>query len=182
MRVRRHRKLREDIEEPDYDAAPLKTTCRHCGIEVVTYVEHELSPAFYGLSFFLVLVFGWFSIVLIPLLYLLMKDAIHRCSRCLLELGTKRCFGFPDVTKEILVFRMGSMSVVIARIYAAILLGLLCVAFGYYLYTAPPMATHTHTTQASVEIGATWEEYIQDCGAELVVQNSVHAKDNYKQK
>ena len=56
------------------------------------------------------------------------------------------------------------------------------VAFGYYLYTAPPTITHTQSPLASVEIGATGEEYIQDCGAELVVQNSVRAKDNYKQK
>ena len=182
MEVQRQQRNRHDEEEPNFDAAPLKTTCRHCGIEVVTYVEHELSPAFYGLSFFCMMLFGWFSFILVPLLYLLMKDAVHRCSRCLQELGTKRCFGFPDLSKEILVFRMGSMSVVIARLYAAIVFAVLCVILGYYLYISPPAVGHGHQSRPSLEISATWEEYMLDCGAENVVQNSIRAKENYKHK
>ena len=65
-------------------------------MEVVTYVEHEGHPLFMLFAMLIVIVFGMLSMIIIPLGYLLTKNAVHRCSRCLQKRGEKRCFGIPD--------------------------------------------------------------------------------------
>jgi hypothetical protein len=63
---------------------------------VVTYVEQEANP-FFGLGALLVLiVFGFLSFILLPLIYMLTLSAVHRCSRCLQRLGEKTCIGLPE--------------------------------------------------------------------------------------
>jgi hypothetical protein len=60
-------------------------------------------------------IFGILSIVMIPIFYLLMRNAVHRCSRCLQKMGEKRCFGLPNNFSDevwhalIQAFRYGSL-------------------------------------------------------------------------
>lgn len=62
----------------------------------MTYVEHELSPLFFLVSLVALIVFGVMGLILIPIAYLTLKNAIHRCSRCLGHIGTSQYFGLPD--------------------------------------------------------------------------------------
>jgi hypothetical protein len=74
----------------------MRKKCQFCSIEVVTYVEQETNPLF-GLSAIIILViFGWISLLLLPLGYMLTLSAVHRCSRCLQRLGEKKNIGMPD--------------------------------------------------------------------------------------
>lgn len=59
------------------EITPMKKLCPYCGVEVVTYVEHELSPLFWvaGLGTFLIL--GFYGLILLPIAYFLMKNAVH---------------------------------------------------------------------------------------------------------
>jgi len=76
--------------------SPCRITCDSCNVEMVTFVQHEMNP-FFPLAFLVILfVFGYLSIIIIPTLYLITQNAVHRCSRCLQTLGIKRCFGLPD--------------------------------------------------------------------------------------
>jgi hypothetical protein len=68
---------------------------------VVTYVEHETSPAFFAISFLLIIFLGIVSLILIPLVFILTKNAVHRCSRCLQVLGEKQCFAIPDFKEKV---------------------------------------------------------------------------------
>jgi hypothetical protein len=65
-------------------------------VQVVTYVELEGHPLFIICAFFTLLVFGLLSFLILPIAYLLTKNAVHRCSRCLQKLGEKQCFGLPE--------------------------------------------------------------------------------------
>lgn len=67
----------------EFDIGPMRRECDYCGIEVVTYVEHEISPLFFMLAVLELIIFGWLSFIMIPLSYMLSKNAVHRCSRCL---------------------------------------------------------------------------------------------------
>jgi hypothetical protein len=74
----------------------MKKTCQFCSVEVTTYVEHEVNP-FFGMSALLIfIVFGFLALLIVPFLYFVTKNAVHRCSRCLSKMGEKRCFGLPD--------------------------------------------------------------------------------------
>lgn len=74
----------------------MKKTCQFCSVEVTTYVEHEVNP-FFGISALLIMfVFGFLAFIIVPFLYFVTKNAVHRCSRCLSKMGEKKCFGMPD--------------------------------------------------------------------------------------
>ena len=76
--------------------SPMKKKCTYCNVEVVTYVEHESHPLFFIGAFFIFVLFGFLSVIIIPITYLVCKNAVHRCSRCLQKLGEKQCFGLPQ--------------------------------------------------------------------------------------
>ena len=75
--------------------SPIRKRCNYCNVEVVTYVEHEGHPMFLLIAIIVVLIFGFLSLVILPVGYLATKNAVHRCSRCLQKMGEKRCFGIP---------------------------------------------------------------------------------------
>ena len=64
-------------------------------MEVVTYVEHEGHPLFMLAALLVLIIFGLLSFIILPIGYLVTKNAVHRCSRCLQKMGEKRCFGIP---------------------------------------------------------------------------------------
>lgn len=114
------------------DINPMRKKCKFCENEVVTYVEHETSPLFYIFILFSMFAFGWTFIFLVPFAYVLLKNAVHRCSRCLNEIGTRHTFGIPDLNQEILVFRLGRCSIVISRTVGIAIFSVLAVIFLYF--------------------------------------------------
>lgn len=74
----------------------MKKMCQFCSVEVTTYVEHEVNPFFGLTAMLLFLGLGLMSFILIPFLYFVTKNAVHRCSRCLSVMGQKKCFGLPE--------------------------------------------------------------------------------------
>lgn len=72
-----------------------------------------------------------------------------------------------------------------ARVYALILLAVFGVIAGYYIYMRPsfftPIGPYEHPTE-SKEIQTTWDEFLQDCGGEVIVENYVHARSTFNRK
>ena len=118
------------------DINPMKKVCRYCEMEVITYVEHELSPMFWVSCLAFLLLFGVMGFILMPLAYLLLKNAVHRCSRCLAHLGTKQFFGLADLdfSHEILKFNVGQAIVVLNKKIALVVFGTLFVIFLYFAW------------------------------------------------
>lgn len=177
----------EDEEEvgidTDFDITPVKKTCKFCQVEVTTYVEQETHPLFFISALFIFMVFGFLGLVIVPVVFLLTKSAVHRCSRCLQKMGEKQCFGLPtDPADEVWHFRLGKCSVVLSRLYAILILVVFCVIAGYYVYLHPNEDPHHHPLGSGKQIEATWSDYIEDCGAEVVVENFVHAKKQFEDK
>lgn len=75
---------------------PMKKVCQFCNLEVVTYVEHEVNKLFGLIACATFLIFGLLSFIILPIVFFLTKNAVHRCSRCLQRMGEKSCFGLPD--------------------------------------------------------------------------------------
>ena len=80
----------------EFNLNPIKKQCQYCEVVVTTYVEHEVNPYFGLLSLFTIIIFGFFSFVYLPLAFFLTKNAVHRCSRCLMKMGEKSCYGLPE--------------------------------------------------------------------------------------
>ena len=55
----------------------------------------------------------------------------------------------------------------------------------YYVYMRPSFFQPTTPFEApkdSHKISASWEEFLQDCGGEVIVENNVHARNIFNQK
>ncbi len=70
--------------------------CSYCNVVVVTYVEHESHPLFFICAFFVLIIFGFLALIILPIAYMMSMNAVHRCSRCLQRLGEKSCMGLPE--------------------------------------------------------------------------------------
>jgi hypothetical protein len=66
-----------------FDIVPMKKTCKFCSVEIVTYVEKEVHPLFGLTAIGVVFIFGLLSIIILPFLFLVTQNVVHRCSRCL---------------------------------------------------------------------------------------------------
>lgn len=55
----------------------------------------------------------------------------------------------------------------------------------YYVYMRPSFATHLtpyEVPKDSKEIPYSWEEFLSDCGGEVIVENNVHARNIFNTK
>lgn len=81
---------------------------------------------------------------------------------------------------------MGKCSVVLARIYAIIIFALFACLSAYYVYLRPSFIINSnplrHHNIESKEIDISWQEYLQDCGGEKVIENFVATKLVFNEK
>jgi hypothetical protein len=74
-----------------------------------------------------------------------------------------------------------------ARLYAIIIAIVFSALSGFYVYSRPTyMMMHesplTHHNIESNKISASWIDYLQDCGGEKIIENSVHTKILWNEK
>ena len=73
-----------------------------------------------------------------------------------------------------------------SRGYAIAILVLFSLFSLYYVYMRPSYATTFATPyevpKESKEISYSWEEFLQDCGGQVIVENNVHARNVFNQK
>ncbi len=90
----------------------------------------------YLVCLLLLLIFGWLSLVLIPLAIFLTRSAIHRCSYCMNEIAERTFASMPSLQSKIFVFKFGRCQVVVSRFYALIVFACLMIGCLYYIYAA----------------------------------------------
>ncbi len=95
-------------------------------MEVVTYVEHEVNKFFALMSLITFVILGILAFFILPVVFFLTKNAVHRCSRCLQKMGEKQCFGMPDDFNAP-VSQVGCYSILKEKI-------VLCLTYGFGLF------------------------------------------------
>lgn len=72
-----------------------------------------------------------------------------------------------------------------SRGYAMIVLLLFLILSLYYVYMRPSIfqpLTPYEVPKDSKNIDTTWEEFLKDCGGEVIVENNVHARNIFNKK
>lgn len=74
---------------------------------------------------------------------------------------------------------------VISRGYAVCVLVIFTALSMYYVYLRPSYSTHLtpyEVPKESKPIPYSWEEFLNDCGGTVIVENNVHARNIFNQK
>lgn len=76
--------------------------CPFCDAVSYSIVEYRGSLLGYLVAVLSILVFGILSIILMPFLISLTKQAIHRCAKCLNEVKSNSYFGFSSLEDKVI--------------------------------------------------------------------------------
>ena len=79
-----------------------KIKCPFCDAVSNSIVEYRPSLLGYLLTMLAMLIFGFLSLILMPLLASLTKTAIHRCAKCLNEVKDNSYFGFSSMEDKLM--------------------------------------------------------------------------------
>lgn len=184
----------ENEEEEDavvFDQTPVRVACSHCGLRVITFIEHESSMLTYVVSLGLLLMLGWAAFCIIPVVFPLLKDVVHHCPRCLNVLASRSRVAVSSFKEEVISFRLGSCVVVLARRYVFLLMFLAAIIGGVQIMRNGAGAHPGTSVQAALALehpgnasALTWQNFSADCGFKTYVGNPVHVTvaftDSYK--
>ena len=83
----------------------MKVKCPFCDAVSYSIVEYRTSFLGYLVAVFSILIFGFLSIILMPFLISLTKQAIHRCAKCLNEVKSNSYFGFSSLEDKVIIMQ-----------------------------------------------------------------------------
>jgi hypothetical protein len=91
-------------------------------------------------------------------------------------MGVKKCFGLPDdFNAPIWHLKLGKCAIVMARLYAILILVSFSLFSAYYVYTRPYTIHHSMFDKPEGEeshpITATWPQYLESCSGEKIIEN-----------
>lgn len=175
----------EDSGEVTFDQTPVRVQCPHCGLSIITFIEHESSWVTYAVAIVLLLVLNWAALCVVPVVYPLFKDVVHHCPRCLSVLATRSRVAIAGFKAEVMSFRFGSCVIVLARKYVLMLLALTTLIAGIHFMrssTAPISGIDAFLRGEPQTRG--WDDFVKDCGFKSYLGNPIHVKmafnENYK--
>eukprot|EP01015_Nassula_variabilis_P036577 TRINITY_DN9478_c0_g1_i6.p2 TRINITY_DN9478_c0_g1~~TRINITY_DN9478_c0_g1_i6.p2 ORF type:complete len:310 (+),score=42.75 TRINITY_DN9478_c0_g1_i6:67-996(+) len=153
--------------------------CPHCEQKTYGFISKEASCFTYVVSIMSVLMFGFFSLLILPILIEASKTSVKRCTECMEVTEQKELFSLPSLRDEVLSFKFGSCVIVISRKYAIFGIGILATA--YFVYSAMyPAPVKQISTQLISPGEMKWENYVQDCGRQIYLGNGFKAKQNFE--
>jgi hypothetical protein len=153
-----------------------ETKCAQCDSIVETYSSPEATFFSLFLSALTILIFGIWSIFLLPFVIPLSKAIVIRCVRCDAKLEVRQPFGLFSLQDEVLTIKCGECALVVSRSY---LLTATAIISCLLIYS---WATTEHITKPTVYLNTSWPEYLSDCGGEVVLKNSIRVTETFNQK
>lgn len=177
----------EEDEDLIFDQTPVKVSCPNCGVNIITFIEHESSWVTIAVCIVLFLVLNWAAICIVPLVYPLFKDVVHHCPRCLKVLATRSRVVMPSFRQEVMSFRIGSCAMVLARKYVIALMAMMALIGGiHFVRSSGAPATGLDGAIREAPSDLRWEDFLKDCGFKSYLGNPIHVtvafNDKFKNK
>ncbi|KAF4746874.1 hypothetical protein FOZ63_028671 [Perkinsus olseni] len=167
---------------PVFDMSPVNCRCPFCRADITTFVTHEPSVVSYLLALLLILVLQWLSVCVLPVIWPLLKDTVHRCPSCLNKVGSRSKISLPTSFKnDVLTFRIGHCAVVLARKYVVILLALVGVIGVFYMARSSGVMQPAMIPRGP-DIDVTWKDFLNDCGDRAYLGNPLHSVKAFDEK
>ena len=148
-------------------------------------VEYKPSLLGYLLTMLAMLLFGFLSLILMPMLISLTKTALHRCAKCLNEVKDSSYFGFSSMDDKLLAIQLGSFGIILTRKLLLYMVLVVTAMLTIYVFILVEEA-HIHEAGKYCTIlfrklnpgcfivpitGITWVSYLKDCGFDAFASN-----------
>eukprot|EP00933_Yihiella_yeosuensis_P069902 TRINITY_DN7699_c0_g1_i2.p1 TRINITY_DN7699_c0_g1~~TRINITY_DN7699_c0_g1_i2.p1 ORF type:complete len:210 (-),score=26.23 TRINITY_DN7699_c0_g1_i2:1245-1874(-) len=173
----------EEEEDLIFDQTPVKVACPHCGVNIITFIEHESSWVTFLVCIVLFMVLNWAAICIVPVVYPLFKDVVHHCPRCLRVLATRSRVLLPSLKHEVMSFRFGSCAVVLARKYVLALAAMMTLIGSiHWIRSSGVPATGADAVVRSEVSDLRWEDFLKDCGFKSYLGNPIHVTVAFNEK
>lgn len=173
----------EDEEELVFDQNPVKVSCPHCGVSIITFIEHESSWVTFVACIVLFLVLNWAALCIVPVVYPLFKDVVHHCPRCLRVLATRSRMVLPSFKQEVMAFRFGSCAVVLARKYVIALVAMMTLIGSiHWIRSSNAPATGIDAIERGEMSPLQWQDFTKECGFKSYLGNPIHVTVAFNEK
>lgn len=173
----------ESEEDTVFDQAPVKVICPHCGLSVITFIEHESSWVTYVASLVLLGTLGWAAICVVPIIFPLFKDVVHHCPRCLNVLATRSRVAISGFKSDVMSIRVGSCVIVLARKWVILLVGLTILIGGVHAIRNRGAGVNVADMPVRSEASPLeWKDFNKDCGFKSYLGNPIHVTVAFSEK
>lgn len=150
--------------------------CHFCDQTVEVFYKPESTYVTIIAACLTILIFGLWSCCLLPIVIPLSKSIVTRCCRCDGKLKVRHPFGISGLKDEVLSLKCGQCALVFSRSYLVSMLTI--VVFIIVMFWG---FSDTHDRNFEYA-NYTWDEYLHDCGSEVVLKNSVTANEVFGRK
>jgi hypothetical protein len=167
-----------------FDQTPVKVVCPHCGLSVITFIEHESSWVTYLTAIVLLMTLGWAALCVVPIVFPLFKDVVHHCPRCLNVLATRSRVAISGIKSEVMSLRFGSCVIVLARKWVILLVGLMVLIGGIHTLRNGRTSVNSPADLPTrmMPTALTWQDFSKDCGFKSYLGNPIHVTMSFAEK
>jgi len=88
----------------------------------------------YLLAIFGILVFGVLSLLLMPFLVGLTKQAVHKCAKCLNDVKQSSLFGLNSLEDKVIAKKVGNFGIILTRKYLLYIVAVIATFISIYMF------------------------------------------------
>ena len=139
-------------------------------------MAYETNLLGYLLAILGILVFGVLSLLLMPFLVGLTKQAVHKCAKCLNDVKQSSLFGLNSLEDKVIAKKVGSCGCILTRKYLLYIIMVISVFLSIYMFILVEETTHGHRHISSI----TWPRFKEQCGYKAFTKNPRGTFRNYE--
>jgi hypothetical protein len=125
-------------------------------------VAYETNLLGYLLAILGILIFGIMSMVMMPFLVGLTKQAVHKCAKCLNDVKQASTFGLNSLEDKVIAKNIGNFGIILTRRYLLYIVMVIAAFLSIYTFVLVEENAHSHRQISPL----TWEEFRAECGYE----------------
>jgi hypothetical protein len=107
-------------------------------------VAYETNLLGYLLAIFGILVFGILSLLMMPFLVGLTKQAVHKCAKCLNDVKQTNLFGLNNLEDKVIAKNIGNFGIILTRRYLLYIVMVIAAFLSIYMFILVEEKTHGH--------------------------------------
>ncbi|EUD65071.1 hypothetical protein C922_04586 [Plasmodium inui San Antonio 1] len=155
--------------------------CDYCNKHVYAQVKTYTPTFVYLLVIILFLLISFFTIFLIPLLYLTFKQKKYTCPLCKKNLKSTEKLIQVKRENQILTFQFPKCAIIISAKYLVLFLSLIFLIFFFYILRISSNFNLDNLAKGPY-ITASWMDYLEDCGHKSQLRNKFNSIHNFSIK